>query len=97
MRPQDHAYEILLRGAIPFVLTPAGASPATRQLRGVVRPRPDRARVVYTDDAAMTRGVAFELTLPGGDDPAAAMWAALGRLRVLAAEPWTAFTGPGPR
>ncbi|UWZ39530.1 hypothetical protein Drose_15610 [Dactylosporangium roseum] len=92
MRPQDHAYEILLRGAIPFVLAPVDASPRTRRLRGVVRVDQDQARVVFTDDAAMTRGVAFEISLLTGDDPGADMWAALGRLRALAAEEWASDT-----
>lgn len=92
MRPQDHAYEILLRGTIPFVLAPVGASPGTRQLRGVVRVDQDRARLVFTDDATMTHGVAFEISLLGGSDPDADMWGELGRVRALAAEEWTSDT-----
>lgn len=41
----DHAYAYLLRCAIPMMVAPPGQAPAV-QLRGIVRPGPDHARVV---------------------------------------------------
>jgi hypothetical protein len=91
MRPQDHAYEFVLRSAIPLVLAPVGASPATRRLRGVVRVDTGHARVAFTDDPATSHGVAFHITLPDTHQPDYAH-TTLARLRILATEHWTSDT-----
>jgi hypothetical protein len=59
----DHAYDVLLNDALPYLVAPPGTGVAGVTLRGVTRADERYARIAVTADPAMASGVAAEIDL----------------------------------